>query len=109
HQFNPSHRAIDYAAAIGTPIRATADGVVTFAGWGGPYGNKITIRHNGTYSTNYCHQSRFAVKKGARVTQGQIIGYVGTTGYSIGLHLHYEMLKNGAKINPMKETFPGTD
>ncbi len=109
--FNKStgHRAIDYAAPIGTPIRATADGVVTFAGWDGPYGNKISIRHNGTYSTNYCHQTRFAVKKGQKVTQGQVIGYVGTTGFSTGPHLHYEMVKNGTKINPMKETFPGTD
>ncbi len=109
HQFNKSHMAIDYAAAIGTPIRATADGTVAFAGWGGPYGNKITIRHNGTYSTNYCHQSRFAVKKGQHVVQGQLIGYVGTTGYSTGPHLHYEMVKNGVKINPLKEVFPGTD
>jgi murein DD-endopeptidase MepM/ murein hydrolase activator NlpD len=109
HQFNKSHRAIDYAAKIGTPIRATADGVVTFAGWDGPYGNKISIRHNATYSTNYCHQSKFAVKKGQHVSQGQVIGYVGTTGYSTGPHLHYEMLKNGVKINPLTETFPGTD
>lgn len=109
HQFNPSHRAIDYAAPIGTPIRATADGIVTFAGRDGPYGNKITIRHNGTYSTNYCHQSKFAVKKGQRVSQGQVIGYVGTTGYSTGPHLHYEMVKNGVKIDPLKEVFPGTD
>jgi len=109
HQFNKSHMAIDYAASIGTPIRATADGVVTFAGWAGPYGNKITIRHNGTYSTNYCHQSKFAVKKGQHVVQGQVIGYVGTTGYSTGPHLHYEMVKNGVKINPLKEVFPGTD
>lgn len=109
--FNTStgHRAIDYAAPIGTPIRATADGVVSFAGWAGPYGNKISIRHNGTYSTNYCHQSKFAVKKGQHVVQGQIIGYVGTTGFSTGPHLHYEMVKNGTKINPLKETFPGTD
>ena len=108
-QFNKSHMAIDYAASIGTPIRATADGVVAFAGWDGPYGNKITIRHNATYSTNYCHQSKFAVKKGQHVTQGQVIGYVGTTGYSTGPHLHYEMVKNGVKINPLKEVFPGTD
>ncbi len=109
--FNVStgHRAIDYAAPVGTPIRATADGTVTFAGWDGPYGNKIGIRHNGTYSTNYCHQSKFAVKKGQHVTQGQVIGYVGTTGFSTGPHLHYEMVKNGVKINPLKETFPGTD
>jgi murein DD-endopeptidase MepM/ murein hydrolase activator NlpD len=109
--FNVStgHRAIDYAAKIGTPIRATADGVVAFAGRDGPYGNKISVRHNATYTTNYCHQSRFAVKKGQHVVQGQIIGYVGTTGFSTGPHLHYEMVKNGVKINPMNEVFPGTD
>ncbi|HJV33042.1 MAG TPA: peptidoglycan DD-metalloendopeptidase family protein [Patescibacteria group bacterium] len=109
--FNTStgHRAIDYAAKAGTPIRATADGVVSFAGWGGPYGNKVTIRHNATYSTNYCHQSKMIVKKGQKVSQGQVIGYVGSTGFSTGPHLHYEMVKNGTKINPLKETFPGTD
>ncbi len=109
--FNTStgHRAIDYAAAKGTPIRATADGVVAFAGWEGPYGNKVSIRHNATYTTNYAHQSKIAVKRGQRVTQGQVIGYVGSTGFSTGPHLHYELVKNGTKINPMKETFPGTD
>lgn len=106
--FNVStgHRAIDYAAAYGTPIRATADGIVTFAGWNGPYGNEITIRHNGTYSTNYAHQSKFAVKKGSRVTQGDVIGYVGSTGFSTGPHVHYEMVKNGVKINPLTEATP---
>ena len=109
--FNTStgHRAIDYAAKAGTPIRATADGVVSFAGWDGPYGNKVSIRHNGTYSTNYCHQSKMIVKRGQHVEQGQVIGYVGSTGFSTGPHLHYEMVKNGTKINPLKETFPGTD
>ncbi|HTK60639.1 MAG TPA: peptidoglycan DD-metalloendopeptidase family protein, partial [Candidatus Baltobacteraceae bacterium] len=109
--FNTStgHRAIDYAAKAGTPIRATADGVVAFAGWDGPYGNKVSIRHNGTYTTNYCHQSKMIVKRGQKVEQGQVIGYVGSTGFSTGPHLHYEMVKNGTKINPLKETFPGTD
>ncbi len=109
--FNTStgHRAIDYAASAGTPIRSTADGVVAFAGWDGPYGNKVSVRHNGTYTTNYAHMSRIAVKRGAKVSQGQVIGYVGSTGFSTGPHLHYEMVKNGVKINPMRETFPGTD
>lgn len=109
--FNVStgHRAIDYAANSGTPIRATADGIVVSAGWDGPYGNKVSIRHNATYTTNYAHQSKLAVKRGQKVTQGQIIGYVGSTGFSTGPHLHYEMVKNGTKINPMRETFPGTD
>lgn len=109
--FNTStgHRAIDYAAKSGTPIRATADGTVVQAGWNGPYGNFVSIRHNATYTTNYAHQSKIAVKRGQRVSQGQVIGYVGSTGFSTGPHLHYEMVKNGTKINPLRETFPGTD
>ena len=101
-----AHRAIDYAAAIGTPIRSVGDGVVTFAGWATGYGNFTKIRHNGTYSTNYAHQSKFAVTTGQRVKQGEVIGYVGSTGYSTGPHLHYEMVKNGIKINPQDEVLP---
>lgn len=101
------HRAIDYAAAVGTPIRTTADGTVTFAGWStAGYGNFVSIRHNGTYSTNYAHMSKIAVKKGQKVKQGEAIGYVGSTGFSTGPHLHYEMVKNGVKINPLKEVLP---
>ncbi len=106
--FNVStkHRAIDYAAAYGTPVRAVGNGSVTFSGWAGPYGNKVSIRHNGTYSTNYAHMSKTAVKKGQRVNQGDVIGYVGSTGFSTGPHVHYEMVKNGIKINPLKEVLP---
>ncbi len=107
--FNVStgHRAIDYAASSGTPIRATADGTVTFAGWSrAGYGNLTTIRHNGTFSTNYAHQSKFAVKTGQKVKQGQTIGYVGSTGFSTGPHLHYELVKNGVKVNPQTEILP---
>jgi murein DD-endopeptidase MepM/ murein hydrolase activator NlpD len=101
------HRAIDYAAAIGTPIRAVGDGIITFAGWSSAgYGYLTSIRHNGTYSTNYAHQSRIAVKRGQKVKQGEVIGYVGSTGYSTGPHLHYEMVKNGVKINSQKEVLP---
>ena len=100
------HRAIDYAAPIGTPIRAVGDGTITYVGWNGNYGNFISIRHNGTYSTNYAHLSRFAVSRGQRVSQGQIIGYVGSTGLSTGPHLHYEMVKNGVKVNPLTEVLP---
>lgn len=109
--FNTStgHRAIDYAAAAGTPIRVTADGTVVTAGWNGPYGNFVSVRHNGTFTTNYAHMSKIAVKRGQRVSQGQTIGYVGSTGFSTGPHLHYEMVKNGVKINPLREDFPGTD
>lgn len=101
------HRAIDYAAALGTPIRSVGDGKVTFAARSREgYGNLIKIRHNGTYSTNYAHLSKFAVKSGQTVKQGEVIGYVGSTGYSTGPHLHYEMVKNGTKIDPQKEVLP---
>jgi len=100
------HRAIDYAAPMGTPIRAVGDGTITYVGWRGNYGNFISIRHNGTYSTNYAHLSRFAVSRGQRVSQGDVIGYVGSTGLSTGPHLHYEMVKNGVKINPLTEVLP---
>lgn len=109
--FNTStgHRAIDYAAPTGTPVRAVGDGTVIMAGWNGPFGNFVSIRHNGTYTTNYAHMSRLAVKRGQKVSQGQTIGYVGSTGFSTGPHLHYEMVKNGVKINPLREEFPGGD
>lgn len=100
------HRAIDYAAAYGTPIRAVGDGTVTMASWNGSYGNMVKIRHNGTYSTNYAHMSKFAVKKGNHVKQGDVIGYVGSTGFSTGPHVHFEMVKNGVKINPLTEVLP---
>ncbi len=106
--FNVStgHRAIDYAAPMGTPIRAVGDGTIARASWNGSYGNFISIRHNGTYTTNYAHLSRYAVKSGQKVKQGNIIGYVGSTGFSTGPHLHYEMVKNGVKINPLAEVLP---
>lgn len=101
------HRAIDYAANYGAPIRAVGEGVVTFAGWSSAgYGYMTTIRHNETYSTNYAHQSKIIVRLGQRVKQGQIIGYVGSTGLSTGPHLHFEMVKHGVKINPLREVFP---
>ncbi len=101
------HRAIDYAAPIGTPIRAVGDGTITFAGWSNiGYGYLTSIRHNSTYSTNYAHQSKILVKRGQKVKQGEIIGKVGSTGYSTGPHLHYEMVKNGVKINSLKEVLP---
>ncbi|MFA4941458.1 MAG: peptidoglycan DD-metalloendopeptidase family protein [Patescibacteria group bacterium] len=100
------HRAIDYAATYGTPIRAVGDGTVIFAAYNGSYGNMVKIRHNGTYQTNYGHMSKFAVKRGVKVKQGDIIGYIGSTGLSTGPHLHYEMEKNGVKINALKEVMP---
>ncbi len=100
------HRAIDYAAPQGTPVRAVGDGIVIYAGWKQSYGYTLTIRHNGTYTTNYCHLSSFLVKKGAKVKQGDAVARVGSTGLSTGPHLHYEMVKNGTKVNPLKEVLP---
>jgi murein DD-endopeptidase MepM/ murein hydrolase activator NlpD len=106
--FNVStgHRAIDYAASAGTPIRSVGDGTILSAGWNGSYGYMVSVRHNGTYTTNYAHMSKMAVKRGAKVKQGDIIGYVGSTGFSTGPHLHYEMVKNGTKVNPLAEVMP---
>ncbi len=106
--FNVStgHRAIDYAAPTGTPIRSVGAGTVVRAGWNGPYGNFVSIRHNSTYTTNYAHMSRIMVSYGQKVSQGQTIGLVGSTGFSTGPHLHYEMVKWGTKINPLLEEFP---
>jgi len=103
------HRAIDYAASYGTPIRAVGDGTVVFAGWDGAYGRKVSVRHNSTYTTNYAHMSKIAVGYGQKVSQSQTIGYVGSTGLSTGPHLHYEMVKYGTKINPLREEFPSID
>ncbi len=102
------HTGTDFAAPTGTPIYAAGDGTVVSAGRNGGYGNYIRIRHNGTYQTAYAHLSRYAKKtrKGARVKQGQIIGYVGSTGRSTGPHLHYEVLKNGRQINPRTVRIP---
>ncbi len=107
--FNVStgHRAIDYAASLGTPIRAIGDGVVTYAGWSkAGYGNLTSIRHNSTYSSNYAHQSKMYVKVGQHVKQGQVIGAVGSTGFSTGPHLHFEIVQNGTKINPLTLDMP---
>lgn len=101
------HRAVDYVASAGTPIRAVGDGVVEIAGWSPVgYGNMTKIRHNTVYSTLYAHQSKILVKKGERVNQGQVIGYVGSTGFSTGPHLHLEMTKNGVSIDATKEILP---
>ena len=97
-----AHHGIDYAASMGTPIRAVGDGVVQKAGWGGGYGNVVEIRHQRGYASRYAHMRGFApgVRPGTRVRQGQLIGYVGTTGLSTGPHLHYEFHMNGRPVNP---------
>lgn len=106
---NMPHKAIDYAAAIGTPIRAVGDGVVTYANWKGCYGKYIDVRHNGTFQTQYAHLSRIAVSSGESVKQGDVIGYVGSTGCSTGPHLHYQIKKHGVKVNPLDVELPAGD
>ena len=100
-----SHQGTDYAAAWGTPVRATADGVVAFAGREGGYGNLIEVRHANGIRTRYGHLSKFAkgLHVGQRVTQDQTVGYVGSTGLSTGPHLHYEFLVNGRATNPQRK------
>jgi len=106
--YNKMHRGTDFAAPMGTPIMASGSGIITRARWCGGGGNCIKIKHNSTYETIYAHMKNFArgIKEGLRVKQGQIIGYVGSTGKSTGPHLHYEVVKNGKKINSQKLKLP---
>ena len=106
--FNKMHRGTDFAAPTGTPIMASGSGTVTRARWCGGGGNCVKIRHNSTYETIYAHMSKFArgIKEGKKVKQGQIIGYVGSTGLSTGPHLHYEVVVNGKKVNSQKLKLP---
>ncbi len=103
HKVRRPHTGVDYAAPTGTPVRAVADGIVTFRGWGGGGGNTIKIKHPGNLVTGYLHLSRFAkgIAVGKRVSQGDLIGYVGSTGTSTGPHLDYRIWKNGTPINPL--------
>lgn len=102
------HKGLDFAARRGTPIYAAGDGVVEYAGRNGGYGKYVRIRHNGTYKTAYAHMHRYGrgVRKGRRVRQGQVIGYVGSTGRSTGPHLHYEVHKSGRQVNPRSVKLP---
>lgn len=104
------HKGIDFAAPEGTPIRATSDGVVDFAGIQGGYGNLVIIRHGPLYSTAYAHMSRIApgMRRGTRVAQGELIGYVGNTGWSSGPHLHYEFRVNNEARDPASIVLPQT-
>ena len=106
--FNKMHRGTDFAAPLGTPIMASGNGVISKVGWCGGGGNCVKIKHNKTYQTVYAHMSKFAkgIKKNVRVKQGQIIGYVGSTGKSTGPHLHYEVIENGKRINSQKMKLP---
>lgn len=108
--FTRLHSGIDFGASAGTPIFAAAKGTIIFIGWNGTaktgYGKLVQIKHNSTYSTGYAHMNGFkkGLIKGSIVQQGDIIGYVGSTGYATGPHLHYEVMKNGKKINPADAT-----
>jgi len=104
-----AHKGVDYGAPAGTPVRATGDARVVFAGRQGGYGNVIELRHRGQFSTLYAHLSRFApqVKAGIRVAQGEVIGYVGQTGWATGPHLHYEFRVAGEQRNPLTVALPG--
>ncbi len=106
--YTKMHRGVDFAAPKGTPIYAAGNGIVEMAQRNGGYGKYVRIRHNGTYKTAYAHMSRYGrgIRKGKRVRQGQVIGYVGTTGRSTGNHLHYEIMRNGRKLNPMSIKMP---
>tara|TARA_B100000029_G_scaffold436352_1_gene450922 strand:+ start:312 stop:1613 length:1302 start_codon:yes stop_codon:yes gene_type:complete len=106
--YNKMHKGTDFAAPEGTPIMASGSGTVTLAKWCGGGGNCIKIKHNSTYETVYAHMKAFArgIKVGKKVRQGQIIGYVGSTGMSTGPHLHYEVIVNGKKVNSQKLKLP---
>lgn len=109
--YTRAHRGIDYAAPLGTEVYAVGDGVITMRQWHGGYGNFIKIRHANGYETAYAHLSSYAAGQsvGSHVRQGQIIGYVGSTGLSTGPHLHFEMIKNGVHVNPALEIVPPSD
>ncbi|MDC9719465.1 MAG: peptidoglycan DD-metalloendopeptidase family protein [Gammaproteobacteria bacterium] len=105
------HRGVDYAAATGTPIKASGDGKVIWRGTKGGYGRTVILQHAGIYTTLYAHMSKYnsKVKKGSRVKQGQTIGYIGSSGLATGPHLHYEFRSNGVHKNPLKVKFPNVE
>ena len=106
--FNAMHKGVDFAAPYGTPIIAAGSGVVKEAGWKGSFGRYVRIRHNSTFDTAYAHLQRLAshIHVGSRVKQGEVIGYVGSTGKSTGAHLHYEVMVNNRQVNPMTVRLP---
>ena len=106
--YTTMHRGIDFAVPGGTPIMAAGNGTVEMAGTNGGYGRYVRIKHTGVFSTAYAHMSGFAkgLRKGAKVRQGQVIGYVGSSGLAIGPHLHYELLSGGSQINPLSVKMP---
>ncbi|MEZ2746750.1 peptidoglycan DD-metalloendopeptidase family protein [Halopseudomonas bauzanensis] len=106
-----AHKGVDYAAATGTPIKATGDGRVVHVGRKGGYGNTVIIKHGQTYQTLYAHMSRYAngIRTGSNVNQGQVIGYVGATGLATGPHLHYEFQVSGRHVDPLSVKLPASD
>ncbi len=106
--YSAMHKGVDFGAPQGTPIQAAGDGTIEFSGRNGSYGNYIRIRHNSEYASAYAHLSRIAkdVRPGQRVRQGQVIGYVGSTGRSTGPHLHYEVMRRGTQVNPLNVQLP---
>ena len=106
--FARMHRGIDFGAGWGSPIVAAADGQVSRAGWAGGYGRQVRIAHAGGVGTSYSHMSSIVAQPGSIVRQGQLIGYVGSSGLSTGPHLHYEVYRGGQAVNPMSVRFTGT-
>lgn len=108
HGYTKMHRGVDWSASRGTPIMAAGNGTIVKAGWSSGYGRRIELQHTNGYTTTYNHMSGFGsgIREGSKVTQGQIIGYVGSTGLSTGPHLHYEVLVNGRYMDPMRIKLP---
>lgn len=99
------HAGVDFGAAYGAPIYAVGDGIVVYSGWHGGHGNYVKLDHGGGFGTGYAHMSRIAAASGTRVRAGQVIGYVGSTGLSTGPHLHYELYRGGAPVDPLTVRF----
>lgn len=109
--YSAMHKGVDFAAPTGTPVFAAGDGVIERASRFSTYGNYVKIRHNGTYATAYAHLSRYGkgIRPGVKVSQGQVIGYIGTTGRSTGPHLHFEVLRGNSQVNPKSVASLGDD
>jgi murein DD-endopeptidase MepM/ murein hydrolase activator NlpD len=109
--YDAAHRGVDYSAPMGTNVRSVAAGTVKFAGWMNGYGNVVEIQHDAKHSTLYAHLQKIGsgMRSGARVGQGDLVGTVGMTGWTTGPHLHFELKKNGAQVNPMTASLPGAD
>lgn len=108
HKTWTGHKGVDYAAPTGTPIHSTADGTVEFAGWQNGYGNVVIVKHYGKYSTLYAHQSKIrpGLQKGDKIAQGDLVGYVGSTGWATGPHLHYEFRIDNQPVDPLSVDLP---